>query len=344
MNDPLLDRVALGRFLADADLCSGPVEAHRIGEGYSNPTYLVDDGTRRVVLRRPPAPPYGPRAHDVVREARIQRALAPTPVPVATILAVEPTGSVLGVPFYVMEHLDGAVVTTHTPPAIDTPAGRRGLAESLVDTLVELHRVDASAVGLGDLGRPSSDVEGYLRRFARIIDPESHGLDGEFGAVLELLLRRPPVPREATIVHGDFRLGNVMSAVDGPPRLLGVLDWELTTLGDPLRDLGYLLATYAVPGEPINSLTEMSTATLAEGYPGRDDLARRYADRSGRDLSDIGWYLAAAMWKVAVLYENQSRRAVVGVADPYFAVPGRAAGLVAAARRLYESPFSWSLV
>lgn len=348
MIEPPLDRVALGRYLRERDLCDGTPQVRLIGGGYSNLTYLVEDGARQVVLRRPPPPPIEPRSHDVVREARIQRTLAPTPVPVTPILAVEETGSVIGAPFYVMEYQDGTVVTTDTPPAIDTPTGRRELAEAFIDTLAELHLVDYAALGLTDYARPSLDVEKHLRRYLRAADPDSEGLDSGTGAevvaVFEMLLEAPPPPKETTIVHGDFRLGNVMTANDPPSRLLAVLDWELSSIGDPMRDLGYVLGTWAVAGEEINSLTEMSTATLAEGYPGREELAARYAEKTGFDISDIGWHMATAIWKVGALYEGQSKLARKGLSNAYFAAPGRVAGIMAAARRLYESPAAWSVV
>ena len=334
MTTPPFDLGALETYLRDREICRGPVTLRRIGDGHSNLTYLVDDGDRRVVLRRPPLPPIPPGGHDVVREARIQRALADTPVPVPTILAVEDGGPVMDAPFYVMDYLDGFVVTTRTPEPLDNPTDRLGLAEALVDTLAELHRVDYRVVGLEDFGRPATNVARHLRRFSRIIDPEDQGLAGELGALLDWLVRDPPTPQPPTIVHGDFRLGNVMIAPGAPPRILAVLDWELATIGDPLRDLGYFLATYAVPREPLHGLTTLGTATLEDGYPSRASLAERYARSSGRGLSDITWYVAMALWKLAVLFEYQCRRVAHGVGDEYYARPGLVDELLSAARHV----------
>jgi aminoglycoside phosphotransferase (APT) family kinase protein len=202
----------------------------------------------------------------------------------------------------------------------------------MVDTLAEIHRVDHAAAGLHDFGRPSRDVEGHLRRFARIIEPQQPGLSGELGAVLERLLDDPPAPREATVMHGDYRLGNLMLAPHGPPQILAVLDWELATIGDPLRDLGYFLATYAVPGEPLHALTALSSATLAHGFPSRRDLAERYAHTTRRDLSRLDWYLAMALWKLAVLFTYQHRRVGQGIGDPYYLRPELADEFLATAR------------
>jgi aminoglycoside phosphotransferase (APT) family kinase protein len=266
-----------------------------------------------------------------MREARVQQALEESPVPVPRILAAD-TEDVMGVPFYVMEHLDGIVATTHTPPSLDTHAGRVSLAEALVDTLAALHRVDYVAAGLQDFGRPSSDVERHLRRFSRIVDPDEQGLDGELGALLDWLIDDPPAAAAPAIVHGDFRLGNVMLAPGPPARILAVLDWELATISDPLRDLGYFLATYAVNEEPLHALTAMSAATLADGYPPRTQLAERYAAAAGIEVPNVEWYRAMALWKLAVLFEYQRRRVADGIGDDYYAQPGMVEGFLAAAR------------
>ncbi|WP_250284652.1 phosphotransferase family protein [Frankia sp. CiP1_Cm_nod2] len=331
---PPFDVGRLEAYLRGLGLCRGPITLRRIGEGHSNLTYLVSDGECRVVVRRPPPPPIPPGGHDVVREARVQRALGDEPVPVPRILAVEESTAVIGAPFYVMAHVAGIVATTRTPPALDTPAGRRAVGEALVDTLAALHRVDHAAAGLGDFGRPSGDVTRHLRRFARIVDPDGHGLPGELGALLDWLVDDPPAPAAPAIVHGDFRLGNVMLAAGPPARLVAVLDWELATIGDPLRDVGYLLATYAVPGEPPHALTEMSAATLADGYPSRAELAARYAAATGTEVPDVDWYTAMALWKLAVLFEYQRRRVADGIGDAYYSRPGLVEGFLAAARPL----------
>jgi aminoglycoside phosphotransferase (APT) family kinase protein len=324
---------ALENYLRAEGLLAGPIaESRRIGDGHSNVTELVSDGQLSVVLRRPPPPPLPPGAHDVVREARIQRALLKSGVPVPRILAIEETGEVLGQPFYVMTHLDGIVVTDTAPAAL----AASGMAAALVDTLAALHRVDHVAVGLGELARPSGDVARHLRRFARMIDPGEQGLDGDLGALQAWLCEDPPVPAGLAIVHGDYRLGNVIFAATPPARILALLDWELASIGDPLRDLGYLLATHAVPDEPLHALTEMSRATLAGGWPDRVELADRYAQATGTDVSAVGWYQAMALWKLAVLFEYQRRRVTEGIGDKFYAKPGLVEGFLAAARQITE--------
>jgi aminoglycoside phosphotransferase (APT) family kinase protein len=325
------DAGAVERFLRERELLrAGAIELRRIGEGHSNLTYLVSDGEREVVLRRPPRPPLPPGGHDVLREARVQLALQGSAVPVPRLLAVEEAGAVMDVPFYVMEHVPGAVATARLPDAIDTPRERRRLGEALIDTLAALRAIDPAAVGLGDLVRPSSDVERHLRRFAGIVEDLPVPLE----ELLRWLLADPPTPREPRIVHGDFRLGNMMLARGAPARILAVLDWELWTVGDPLRDVGYLLATYAVGEEPLHALTEMSAATLAGGWPARGELAARYAAATGIALDDIDWYMAMALWKLAVLFEYNVRRVAAGIGDPYYATPGLVDGFLSAARRI----------
>lgn len=332
MSEPLPFHVAdLERFLRDRGLCSGPITVRRVGHGSSTLTYVVHDGHRRVVLRRPPPPPLPPGDHDVLREARFQRALADTPVPVPTVLATAEAGAVMESPCYVMTHVDGIVATTETPPVIDTPSHRRALAETMVDTLAELHGLDVGATGLLDLVEPEGDYGSHLRRFARTGEPQQE-LPGELAGVLKRLLGDPPQPTPARIVHGDYRLGNLVLAPHAPPQILAVLDWELATVGDPLRDLGYFLATYAVRGEPLHPLTALSSATLAEGYPERRELAERYARITGRDLSRLDWYVAMALWKLAVVFAHQ-RRSLTQGADSHLARLELVEELLSVARR-----------
>jgi aminoglycoside phosphotransferase (APT) family kinase protein len=332
MTPPPFDVAALEAFLCEQGLCRGPLSIKPIGDGHSNLTYLVADSERRLVLRRPPAGPLPPGGHDVLREARIQQALSDSDVPVAPVVAVDDSRRVMDAPFYVMEHLDGTVATTATPQELDTPVHREAIGGALVAALAALHRIDPRDVGLEDLGRPSSGTARHLRRFARIADPGGDGLTGELGALLEWLIVSAPAPASPTVVHGDFRLGNIMWAPGAPPRIIAVFDWELATIGDPLRDLGYFLATYAVPGEDLHALTAMCAATLAEGYPTRQQLAARYAAATGADLADIAWYMAMALWKLAILFEYQRRRVEAGAGDDYYAQPGLVEGLLAAAQ------------
>ncbi|UTI62651.1 phosphotransferase family protein [Paraconexibacter antarcticus] len=326
------DPAQLDALLQARGVTSAPATLRRIGDGHSNLTYLLDDGHRRAVLRRPPPPPLPRGAHDVVREARILQALAATDVPVPAVLLLEQDTGLMGVPFYVMEHLDGAVCTDALPPAIDTPEQRAGVAEALVDALAVLHAVDWQA-GLADLGRPDGFLERQLDRLPRLIAAPDGTLPEPFAAYRDELAATVPASSGAALIHGDLRLGNVMLASDPPARILGVLDWELAAIGDPLADVAYTLTTYAVPGVPLHAVSAMSRATLAEGFPGRDALAARYAERTGCDVTALPWHEAFQLFKLAVLYEYSRRRGE----DAYYADPGHVAGLLDATRHALSS-------
>jgi aminoglycoside phosphotransferase (APT) family kinase protein len=313
-------RGRLGEFLAARGLTDGPVSTRRIGDGHSNLTYLVTDGAgRSVVVRRPPPPPTPPGAHDMLREARWIDALASTPVPVAGLLATAQVDEVLDVHFYVMEFTPGPVVTTRTPAPLDTPDVRRRVGETLVDTLADLHAVDWRGVGLGDLGRPEGFNERHLRRMGRLVADESGAPPAHFAEIDSWLGAHVPAESGAAIVHNDFRVGNVVLSEDQPGQIAAVLDWELATIGDPLFDLGYFLSSVPDPDSPLTPTEELGTAMLEPGWPTRKELADRYAERTGADLTELPWYTALALWKLAVLYEYGRRRAVRGVGDPYYA-------------------------
>lgn len=211
------------------------------------------------------------------------------------------------------------MVTTSTPPAL---AGeRRAIGESLVDTLAALHAVDWRAAGLGDLGRPEGFNRRHLRRIRGLVD------DGVFAPLHTWLEENAPSESGATIVHNDYRLGNVILG-DGPPgRVMAVLDWELATIGDPLFDVGYLLASYPEPGEPLVPTAALGSAVLEPGWPTRAELAARYAAATGRDLADLRWYTVLALWKLAVLFAYSRRRGV----DPYYDDPALVASFLDAA-------------
>lgn len=313
------ERERLAAFLEDRGLTSGRVTTQRIGDGHSNLTFLVtDQAGARVVVRRPPPPPTPPGAHDMLREARLIDALASTQVPVARMLATAQADEVLDVPFYVMSFAAGPVVTTTTPEPLATPATRRLLGESLADTLADLHAVDWRALGLSDLGKPEGFNERHLRRMGRLVADEAGAPPPHFAPIDAWLSAHVPPESGAAIVHNDFRLGNVVASLERPGTIEAVLDWELATVGDPLFDLGYFLASVPEQEPPTTATEELGTAMLEDGWPTRKELAERYAARTGADLSDLTWYTALALWKLAVLYEYGRRRAVSGVGDAYY--------------------------
>jgi aminoglycoside phosphotransferase (APT) family kinase protein len=316
---PLVVREPLEAFLDEHGIGRGRVEAERIGEGHSNLTFLIRRGGARVVLRRPPRPPLPPSAHDVLREARLLRALEATPVRVPPVLAVCSDESVLGVPFYVMEEMHGSVITDSIPPALDDPRGRRQICEQLVDRLVEVHEVDWQACGLEGYGRPTGYLERQLRRFEGLWE---HNRTRDLPVVEEvrdwLTANLPPSPG-STVVHGDYRLGNVMVADDAPARLVAIFDWELSTIGDPLADLGYFTVTWAQAGDPEDSsFARLSAATRRPGFLTRAELIARYEERSGRSMSALNWYQALALWKAAVFMEGNYKRYTMGASDDQY--------------------------
>ena len=313
---PLLVREPLEAYLDAQGLGSGPVEAERIGEGHSNITYLMRRDGERFVLRRPPRPPLPPSAHDVLREARLLRALEPTPVRSPTVLASCDDESVIGVPFYVMEEELGTVITDTVPPTLDDPEGRQRIGESLVDALAEIHAVDWLACGLEGFGKPTGYLERQLRRFNGLWE---HNKTRELPIVQEVaewLAANLPQSGESTIVHGDYRLGNTMVADEPPGRVIAIFDWELATIGDPLADVGYLTVTWAERDDPKDFMFgSLSAATRREGFPTRAEIVARYEERSGRSMAALNWYQALALWKAAVFMEGNYKRFLSGSTD-----------------------------
>jgi aminoglycoside phosphotransferase (APT) family kinase protein len=299
---PLLIRQPLEAWLDRQGLGSGPLGARRLGEGNSNVTYLVERDRERFVLRRPPRPPLPPSAHDMLREARVQIALERAGARVPHVRAICDDESVLGVPFYVMDYLEGDVVTSSVPPVLDSGGEHRRIGLELVDALTEIHAVDWISCGLADFGRPNGYLERQIRRFSGLWEVNATRALPQVGTLAAWLERERPDSGEAAVVHGEYRLGNVMLAKERPARVNAVLDWELSTIGDPLADLGYLIATYTdatSPGTPL----DLSPVTGRGGFPSRAELAERYEERSGRSVSTLGWYETLALWKAAVFCE-----------------------------------------
>jgi aminoglycoside phosphotransferase (APT) family kinase protein len=300
---PLLVLDRLAAFLDDHGLGEGPIRAERIGDGGgSNFSFLLERGDQRYVLRRPPRPPLPPSAHDMVREARLQLALAPHGIRLPPILAVCEDEGVLGVPFYVMRYLDGYVVSTELPPGLEEPAARRGLGEELVDALVAIHAADVRDPALAAFARSGSYLERQVHRFTQLWEINA---TRELPLVVEVgrrLTDELPEPLDSTVVHGDYRLGNLMVEREHPERVQAVLDWEMGAIGDPRADLGYLLATYAEPGGEPSALG-VSPVTALDGFPSKAELVERYVARSGREVGPLGWFEALALWKASVFCE-----------------------------------------
>jgi len=327
---PLLVLDPLRDFLDAHRLGSGELRVGPLGDGHSNVTYLIERDDRQLVLRRPPRPPLQPGTHDMLREARILRAIVPAGVRAPVVLATCDDQAVIGADFYVMELIDGAVVNSTVPPPLDTPEERRRIAHELVDALVELHAVDWRAVGLGRLGRPSGYLARQVRRFGELAARGATRSIPELEQVRAWLEASLPEQSDAALVHGDFRLGNVLFSSAPPARLAAIVDWEMATIGDPLADLGYLLATYARPGDAWNPMLELSKATRAPGFPDADELRERYERRSGRSTAGLAFYEVLALWKAAIFLEVSYRRHLAGTTDdPFFARMGEGVPLLA---------------
>jgi aminoglycoside phosphotransferase (APT) family kinase protein len=317
---PLIIRENLERHLAEHLPAPTPeIELERIGEGHSNITFLVTRGDHRCVLRRPPRPPLPPSAHDVLREWRLLDALKDADVRTPRTLLACDDESVIGAPFYVMEYVEGTVVTNEIPEPLDNPQERRRMGLDLVDALAEIHAADWRACGLEGYGKPTGYLERQLRRFTGLWE---HNKTRELPRVQQVgdwLAANTPESPPATIVHGDYRLGNTMVADDAPARVIAIFDWELSTIGDPLADVGYLTVTWVEPADAEDTMfSSLSAVTRREGSPSREELIARYEERTGRSMSDLRWYQTLALWKAAVFMEGNYKRSLAGTTDDPF--------------------------
>jgi aminoglycoside phosphotransferase (APT) family kinase protein len=286
-----------------------PLDFTLIAGGHSNLTYRVDDASGRSwALRRPPLGHVLATAHDVVREHRIISALAPTPVPVPTPVGVCTDESVNGAPFFVMDFVAGTVARDIPAGEALAPPVRARVSESLVDALADIHAVDVDAVGLGDLARRDGYIERQLRRWTKQYEATRTRDLPAMTRVPEILASRIPPQGDAGIVHGDFRLDNCIVDADGT--VLAVLDWELCTLGDVLADLGLLMVYWAEPGDEAPALD--SPPTTVQGFLTREQMVARYAARSGRDVSNLDFYIAFASWRLACILEGVHARYQAG--------------------------------
>lgn len=295
-----LDRFAAWFATSVPGATDGPLEAHLIAGGKSNLTYRVGDGSRTWILRRPPLGHVLATAHDMAREHRVMTALRDTAVPVPTTYALCDDVDVLGAPFYVMEDVAGVPYRTAEELAVLGPERTRTIATRLVDTLATLHEVDPVEVGLADFGRPEGFLTRQVGRWRKQLDA-SHSRDLPAAIELHRLLEAD-VPEQSApgIVHGDFRLDNVLT--DAEDRPAAVIDWEMATLGDPLTDLA-LMVLYQRLGDltPGNAVADASSAP---GFLTESEILERYAGRSDRDLSRFGFYLGLGAFKLAAILEG----------------------------------------
>ena len=319
----LVDEAALTGYLEEHLAPKGEVSISRHQAGHSNETFFIRWGDKDLVLRRPPLGAFLPTAHDVAREYRVLSALATTSVRSPKTVLMCDDESVIGAPFYLMERVDGVVIRTELPAELDTEADRAAIGDELVDALVELHGVDPVACGLEDFGRPSGYLARQLKRWTGQMEltlPLTRPLP-DLEALGRWLNDKLPDSPSATIVHGDYKLDNVMFASASPSRLVTILDWEMSTLGDPLADLGWMISFWREAGDPDTGIfSELNQVTTRPGFKSRVELVDRYARATGRDCSGLDWYVVLAIWKLAILLEGSYARHLAGMTDdPFFA-------------------------
>jgi aminoglycoside phosphotransferase (APT) family kinase protein len=312
---------AVGAYLAAelGDDAWRDVSVSLISGGKSNLTFVVTSGVGEVVLRRPPLSTVLPTAHDMRREHRVMTGLWSTPVPVPRTLALCTDESVLGAPFYVMERVHGHIVREQLPEGYATTAAeRRAIGDGLVDVLAALHDVEPGDVGLGDYGKPAGYLDRQVRRWTTQWEATPEPEDTNDGPELDRLAKRlaDSLPQAPTgpIVHGDYRLDNVMLEPATPGVISAVLDWELSTLGDPLADVGLLYVYWQEKDDGAARQDSMAvpSVTALDGFPTRRELLDRYATRTGRDLSVLPWYVGFGCFKLAVVCAGVAARGRAG--------------------------------
>lgn len=323
--DEQLDAGVVAAYLRDK-LPEGdrPLTILQFPGGHANLTYLLRYGDREYVLRRPPLGPVAPRAHDMVREYRALAALGPyyAPAPRVFVLCEDP--AVIGAPFFVMERRHGIVVRRTMPDEIsDDPTVRRRIGEAAIDALADLHAVPVAGTSVATLGKPEGfvarQISGWAERWQRA---KTEDLPVMADLAAWLAARIPPL-LDATVVHNDFKLDNMMLDRNDPGRVVAVLDWDMTTLGDPRIDVGTLLGYWPEASDPPERLAIAMQPTYLEGFPTRREVVERYAARSGRNLDAIAFFETFALFKLAVVLQQIYVRFVRGqTKDERFAAMG----------------------
>ena len=342
-----IDVEGLKRFIYARKL-GDPAElrAENISFGHSNEVHLVRFEDKLWALRRPPRGPLLPTAHDVIREYRVLAALQDTPVPVPRVYASCDDVTFIGAPFYLMQYMSGKVihgglVPSDEPSFADTPAKRQAVSEAMIDLLIALQSVDWRKAGLEGFGRPDGYIERQLRRWTdqMVRTTQLTRPLPVMEKIRDWLAAHIPQSQAATIVHGDFKLDNVMWEVEGErPRVIALFDWEMATIGDPLSDLGLALCYWTWATDPEVRAAGIPALTSRPGWYTRDELVARYAGRTGRDVSHIGYYEVLGVFKLAVIIQQIYARFHRGQThDERFHNFGeRAAGLARVAARLAE--------
>ncbi|EOM77005.1 phosphotransferase family protein [Rhodococcus rhodnii] len=307
---PGLEPIALRRFLEDRGCAvAGPLRASALSGGKSNLTYRVTDGETVWVVRRPPTAGLTPSAHDVGREFRVTSALRDTGVPVAAAIALCEDDSVMGAPFTVVEWVEGRVV--RTADELDGLGEVDDVVTELVGVLARLHAVDHEAVGLADFGRPNGYLERQVALWARQWQHVKAAESADVDRLHARLAASIPARSGAAIVHGDYRIDNTILSTADPARVAAVVDWELSTLGDPLADVA-LMCVYRNPA--LDTVLGDRAAWTSDRLPDGDALAHRYSEASGRDIHDWDFHLGLANFKMAVIAQGIDHRHRAGAA------------------------------
>jgi aminoglycoside phosphotransferase (APT) family kinase protein len=287
---------------------SGPMRLTRIGGGQSNPTFFVDYDSRALVLRKQPPGDLLPSAHAIDREFRVMRALASSGVPVPRMILYHEGRDVVGTPFYLMEKVEGRVFATHALPGVQ-PADRAAMYRSMADTLAALHRVDPAAVGLADYGRPGNYFARQVARWSRQWEASRTRTNPSLDRLIAWLPAHVPAGDETVVCHGDFRVGNLMFD-PVHPRVIAVLDWELSTLGHPLADLGFNAMAWHTRPDEYGGVRGLDLDAL--GIPSLDEYERRYLRAVGRSDGIAPFHVAFALFRFAVIFEGIAARAAAG--------------------------------
>ncbi|AHF99940.1 aminoglycoside phosphotransferase [Halostagnicola larsenii XH-48] len=343
-HERLVDEDALASFLTDH---LGPADAYDVRrhlEGHSNETLFVTWGDRELVVRRPPPGDVAETAHDVLREYRVTNAVAYTDIPVPEPLFACEDHDVIGSDFYVMDRLEGDVLREDEPERFANPDARARIGEELVDTLATIHDLDYKSVGLGEFGRPTGYTQRQVDRWGQQltwafdVTVEEREVP-DLSDVGEWLQENAPESHPHTLVHGDYKLDNVMFGPTETPELIGVFDWEMSTLGDPRADLGWMLSYWRDPKDPDPSIPELTTRFMErEGYSSRRELVERWESQTGYEFEHERFYRALAVYKLAALGEMFFRRYLEGNSDDpmYPKMEGRVPALAARAKRIVD--------
>ncbi len=317
----IVDEEALASYLEAQLGAADEFEVEHHQEGHSNETLFVTWGSEELVIRRPPPGETAEKAHDVLREYTVVDALQDTDVRVPVTVAACDDHDVIGSDFYVMERADGDVLRNAEPKRFQAPDARQRIGEELVDRLAEIHQVDYESVGLGEFGYPEGFTQRQVKRWSEqltwafSVTAEEREVPVLYD-VMEWLQENAPEDHPHTLVHGDYKLDNVMYGPGTPPEIVSIFDWEMATLGDPLTDLGWLLSYWWDPKDPTTPIPELTSEFMTEdGYLTRQDLVERYEEQTGFDFEHERFYRTLAVYKLAGLGEMFFRRHLEGNSD-----------------------------